>query len=145
MYAILIVKNTNRHIILFDGVCNLCNGTVQFIIKRDKKGIFKFASLQSTIGQSLLKQFNLSTDTFHSFVYIKNNEYFTKSTAALSIAKELGGVWKLLYGFIIIPKFIRDSIYNLISKNRYKVFGKSETCMLPTTNIKERFLDISYE
>ena len=98
--------SNDAHILLFDGVCNLCNGIVQFTIKRDKEAKFKFASLQSSSGQLLLKQFNLPTDDFDSFVYINGNNYFLKSSAALHVLRELGGGWKLFYAFIIIPKFI---------------------------------------
>jgi predicted DCC family thiol-disulfide oxidoreductase YuxK len=132
----------NDKLILFDGVCNLCNGGVQFIIKKDSKAIFKFASLQSSTGQHLLQKFNLPLTDFNSFVYIKNGNYMLKSTAILHILKDLGNGWQLLYGFIIIPRFIRDGIYFLIEKNRYKLFGKRETCMVPTPEIKSRFLDI---
>ena len=126
-----------RHIILFDGVCNLCNRSVQFIIKKDKKGIFKFASLQSTVGKELLKEFELPEDSFQSFIYIKND--FSRSDAALEIAKMLNGVWQFVYFFKIVPKFFRDPIYNLIARNRYKWFGKKDECRVPTSKMKERF------
>jgi predicted DCC family thiol-disulfide oxidoreductase YuxK len=126
---------------LFDGVCNLCNGIVQFTIKRDMKAKFKFASLQSASGQLLLKQFNLPTDDFDSFVYINGDNFYLKSTAALHVLKELGGGWKFFYAFIIVPKFIRDFFYDVIAKTRYKLFGKRNTCMLPTPDINQRFLD----
>lgn len=128
-----------RHIILFDGVCNLCNRSVQFIIKKDKKGIFKFASLQSTVGKELLKEFELPEDSFQSFVYVKNDRIFSRSDAALEIAKMLNGVWPFVYFFKIVPKFFRDPIYNLIARNRYKWFGKKDECMVPTPKMKERF------
>lgn len=133
------VKN-ETHILLFDGVCNLCNDIVQFTIKRDPTAKFKFASLQSTSGQTLLKQFGLSTDDLESFVYINGDKYFLKSSAGLRVLKELGGVWKFFYVFIIIPKFIRDFFYNIIAKTRYKMFGKLDTCMVPTPEISKRFL-----
>jgi len=128
-----------RHIILFDGVCNLCNRSVQFIIKKDKKGIFKFASLQSTVGKELLKEFELPEDSFQSFIYVKNDRAFSRSDAALEIAKMLNGVWPFAYFFKIVPKFFRDPIYNLIARNRYKWFGKKDECMVPTSKMKERF------
>lgn len=130
-----------NHILLFDGVCNLCNGIVLFTIKRDPKAKFKFASLQSKIGQSLLKKFGLPTDDFHSFVYINGDKCFLRSSAGLHVLKELGGFWKLSYGFIIIPKVIRDFIYNIIAKTRYKIFGKRDNCMIPTADLKHRFLE----
>ncbi len=131
----------DKPIILFDGVCNLCNSSVQKIIKSDPKENFLFASLQGYNGQRLLQQFNLPQTNFNSFVLIQNNKAFTKSTAALMVAKQMNGFWKILYGFIIFPKFIRDWVYNIIANNRYKWFGKKESCMLPSPNLKNRFLD----
>lgn len=128
-------------IIIFDGVCNLCNGSVQFVIKHDKKSLFKFASLQSEAGQSLLQQYLLPTKDYTSFVLIENNRAYTRSSAALRVAKHLSGPISFLYGFIIVPAFIRDAVYNLISKNRYKWFGKKDSCMIPTPQLKERFLN----
>ena len=132
--------NNNTRIILFDGVCNLCNGFVQFIIKRDPKAKFKFASLQSPEGLSLLNKFGLPTIDFDSLVYINGDNYLIKSNAGLAILKELEGFWKLFHVFIIIPKFIRDFFYDIISKTRYKIFGKRTSCMIPTPEIKQRFL-----
>lgn len=126
--------------ILFDGVCNLCNGAVTFVIKRDKKSQIKFAALQSETGQRLLKQFNLSANIFNSFIFIEDGIAYTQSTAALKVCKYLTAMWPLLYGFIIVPGFIRDRIYKWIAKNRYKWFGKQEQCMIPTPELKERFL-----
>lgn len=128
-------------IILFDGVCNLCNGAVQYIIKHDKKNIFRFASLQSETGQKLLGQYDLKQNELHSFILIEKNKAYSSSTGALRVAKNLNGLWPLLYSYIIIPKFIRDSIYNLIASNRYKWFGKKDECMLPTAELKARFLN----
>ncbi|MEO6404185.1 MAG: thiol-disulfide oxidoreductase DCC family protein [Ferruginibacter sp.] len=132
----------NEHpIILFDGICNLCNQAVQFVIKQDKKSIFKFASLQGHHGQHLLKQYHLSQDDFNSFVLISNNKLYTRSAAALKIARHLTSPANLLYGFIIVPAFIRNAVYNIIAKNRYRWFGKKDECMIPTPELKERFLD----
>lgn len=133
--------NNEEHILLFDGVCNLCNSIVQFTIKRDPKGKFKFASLQSASGQSLLKKFHLPTDDFNSFVFIKGEKLFLKSSAGLHVLKELGGVWKFFYGFIIVPRPVRDFIYMIIAKTRYKIFGKQRTCMIPSEKLKIRFID----
>jgi predicted DCC family thiol-disulfide oxidoreductase YuxK len=133
--------NNNERIILFDGVCNLCNGSVQFVIKKDTEAKFKYASLQSASGQALLKKFNLPLEQFDSFIYIKGSQVFQRSAGALNVLKDLGGFWKLLYGFIIIPPFLRDAVYNYIAKNRYKFFGKRESCMIPTPELKKRFLD----
>lgn len=127
-------------IVLFDGVCNLCNSSVQFILKRDKKKKFLFGSLQGEAGQKLLQQFNLPTDNFHSFVLIEGASVYTQSTAALRMARHLKGGWQLLYGFIILPKFLRDGVYKWIATNRYKWFGKRETCRIPTAEERSRFL-----
>lgn len=128
-------------VILFDGICNLCNNAVQFVLKHDKKKLFRFASLQSDFGKSILIKYGLPTDNFNSFVLILNGKAYTKSTAALSVAKMLSGPMKLLYGFIIVPAFIRNGVYNVIANNRYKWFGKKESCMLPSPDVAARFLN----
>ena len=130
----------DKPVILFDGVCNLCTGSVQFILKRDKEKKFLFASLQSNYGQKLLQQLNLPTDTFNSFILYQDGKIFTRSTAALKMFQELKG-WKWVKIFWIVPKFIRNAVYNLIAKNRYNWFGKKEECMIPTPDLKARFLD----
>lgn len=127
-------------IILFDGVCNFCNSSVNFIIDRDTTNYFKFGALQSDEGQALLRKHNQSTDSFDTLILIEGDKLYTRSTAALRIAKKLSGLWPLFYVFIIIPKFFRDPIYNLIAKNRYKVFGKKDTCRLPTPQERAKFL-----
>ena len=119
----------NENILLFDGFCNLCSRLVNFIIKRDKKAKFFFLSLQSASGQSLLKNFGLPTDDFGSVVYIRGDKYFLKSSAILHILKELGGIWKLFFIFIIIPNSVRDFIYKIIAKTRYKIFGSHDSCI----------------
>lgn len=131
----------NHPIVLFDGVCNLCNSSVQFIIKKDKKKIFRFASLQGKTGQALLQKFNLPTDNFNSFILVEEDTIYTKSTGALRMLKKLGGGWSLLYGFILVPAFIRNAVYNWVASNRYKWFGKQESCMIPTPELRSRFLD----
>ena len=131
----------NKSVILFDGVCNLCNNSIQFIIKRDKKQRFLYASLQSDAAQSILLQFQSKNSDFDSIVLIENKKMYQKSTAILKIIKHLPSFWKLNYAFIIVPKFIRDSVYTWLAKNRYKWFGKRETCMVPTKELKILFLD----
>ena len=131
----------NKSIILFDGVCNLCNASVNFIIKHDKNAQFIFASLQSDAAKEILLQYNLKKIKIDSIVLIQNNEIYEKSSAALRIAKALSGGFKSLYLFIIIPKFIRDFGYDYIAKNRYKWYGQKETCMIPTSEIKNRFIN----
>ncbi len=125
-------------IILFDGVCNLCNGAVQFIIERDKKQQFRFASLQSDFGQQYQQQVGAAVD---SILLVKNDKIYQKSSAALRIARHLDGLWPLLFLFIIVPPFIRNSIYDWIARNRYRWFGKQDSCWLPTPDLKALFLD----
>ncbi len=132
--------SNNYKIILFDGVCNLCNGAVTYIIKRDKKNVFKFAALQSEIGQQLISKFNIDTSKIDSIILIDGEKHYTKSSAALHIAKQLSGAYPLLFGFMVVPKFIRNSVYDYIAKNRYKWFGKKESCMIPTAELKSKFL-----
>ncbi len=135
------MKHIESHkIILFDGVCNLCNGAINFVIKKDKKNIFKFAPLQSEIGEALLSKFQIDTSNVDSIILVDGENYYAKSSAALRISKELYGGYPLLYGFIILPRFIRDLVYDYIAKNRYKWFGKKESCMIPTPELKEKFL-----
>ena len=131
----------NKKIILFDGVCNLCNSSAQFILKRDKKEQFLFASLQGRTGQEYLHKFQLPADTFNSFLLVEGDHYYTRSTSALRIARSLSGAWPLLYAFMIVPRFIRDAVYNLIARNRYKWFGKTDTCWVATPVLKAKFLD----
>lgn len=128
-------------IILFDGVCNLCNGAINFIIKHDPKGIFKFASLQGETGKKLLAQHNIDPQETDSIVLIDNDQVSVKSSAALRIAKNLNQGYPFLFGFMIIPTFIRNGVYDFIAANRYKWFGKKESCMLPTPELRSRFLD----
>ena len=130
----------DKPIILFDGVCNLCNKSVQFILKRDKDQIFLFASLQSAFGQKLLKDFHLAADNFNSFILYQDGKIFSSSTGALKMFSQLKN-WGWVKIFWIVPKFIRDAVYNWVAKNRYKWFGKKEECMIPTPDLKERFLD----
>ncbi len=130
-----------KPIILFDGVCNLCNNSVQFVIKHDPSDKFMFAALQSARGQQLLQQYNLPTAGFDSFVLIQNEKVFLKSTAALQVAKQLSGPIKLLYGFIIVPAFIRNAVYAFVAKNRYKWFGKKDSCMIPSPSLQSKFLN----
>jgi predicted DCC family thiol-disulfide oxidoreductase YuxK len=128
-------------IVLFDGVCNLCNGSVLFLIKKDKKNLLRFASLQSSVGQEILQKFNLPTTEFNSFVLVANERVYLRSSAALKTASYLGGLWLFFQIFWIVPKFVRDLVYDFIAKNRYKWFGKKSECMMPTPELKARFLD----
>jgi predicted DCC family thiol-disulfide oxidoreductase YuxK len=131
----------NKKIILFDGVCNLCNSSVQYVIKHDKKDIFRFVALQSELGQEILKHIGINTKHIDSIVlYIPGVAYYYKSAAALEIAKDLGGVFTLGTIFKIIPSKLRDVLYDYIAKNRYKWYGKQDSCMIPTPELKNKFL-----
>jgi len=131
----------NKSIILFDGVCNLCNASVNFVIKHDKKEQFLFASFQSDAAKEIMLHFNLKNLNLDSIVLIDDQKIYEKSTAILRIAKLLNGGFKFLYFFIVIPKSFRDWLYSYIAKNRYKFFGKRERCMIPSLELKNRFLD----
>ena len=133
--------NHDKPIILFDGVCNLCNTSVQFIIKRDSKKNFMFSSLQSDAGQAILLQNNLENLDFDTIILLEDGIVYDKSTAILKIIRRLSGFYKFGYIFIMVPKFIRDFVYKIIAKNRYKWFGKRDTCMIPTEELKLRFLE----
>jgi len=130
----------NKKIILFDGVCNLCDSSVQFIIKRDKNDVFRFAALQSEIGEQLTSKYNIDTSKTDSIILIDGEKYYEKSSAALRIAKHLSGGWPILYGFIIVPKIIRNAVYDYIAKHRYQWYGKKESCMIPTPELQAKFL-----
>lgn len=132
---------THKPIILFDGVCNLCNRSVQFVIRHDVEGRFMFASLQSETGQELLKRYQLPATEFNSFILIQDDKIYTRSDGALQVTRQLNGGWKFLYGFIIVPHFIRDRVYDWVSRNRYRWFGKREVCMVPSPELKGRFLN----
>jgi predicted DCC family thiol-disulfide oxidoreductase YuxK len=132
---------TVSHLVLFDGVCNLCSSSVQFIIRRDPGARFRFASLQSEIGQEYLRRFNLNTSRLHSIILVKDDQFLERSDAALEIARNLSGAWPLFYIFKIIPRFLRDPVYNWISRNRYAWFGKKDACWIPTPELRSRFVD----
>lgn len=131
--------NTTKPIIFFDGVCNLCNGSVQFVIKKDKAARFRFASLQSAAGQELLQHFKLSQDNFNSFILFEDGQLYTRSTAALRVFSQLKG-WKWTRALQWFPLFIRDGVYKFIARNRYRWFGKRESCMVPRADLVSRFL-----
>lgn len=136
----------NKKIILFDGVCNLCNSSIQFVIKRDKKDIFRYAALQSEIGQKLTAERGIDTDDIDSIILIEPGvAYYSKSTAALEISKSIGGIYGLLSLLLWIPEGLRNLIYDFIARNRYKWYGKQEACMIPTPELKSKFLNSEYK
>ena len=132
----------NKQLILFDGVCNLCNSSIQYVINHDKNERFMFAPLQSNVGELVIKKFSIDTKKIDSILlYSNENGLSIKSSAALKVAKHLGFPRNLMFGFIIIPAFIRNWVYDYIAKNRYRWYGKKEECMIPTPELKSRFLN----
>ena len=131
----------DKKIILFDGVCNLCDSSIQFIIKHDKKDLFRFVALQSEIGMEITKHIGVDTSKIDSILlYEPGKAYYYKAEAALKIAKELGGIYTAISWFGILPKFLTNSVYDYIAKNRYKWYGKKDACMIPTPELKAKFL-----
>ena len=131
---------TDHKIILFDGVCNFCNFWVNFIIDRDNNDAFRFAALQSETGQQILKELKLNINDFDTFILVDGSNYYSKSTAALLISKNLKGLWKLLFLFIVIPGPIRNFLYDIVARNRYKIFGKRDVCRIPSEKDKLKFI-----
>lgn len=130
-----------RKILLFDGVCNLCNGSVQFVLKNDRKKEVVFSSLQSRAGQEILENNGFSTHQFNSIIFYRHGKILQQSTAVLYLLRDMGGIWTLFFPLIIIPPFVRNGIYNWVAKNRYKWFGQSQSCMLPLPEYKNRFIE----
>jgi predicted DCC family thiol-disulfide oxidoreductase YuxK len=128
-----------KSIVLFDGVCNFCNGSVNFIIGRDAADRFRFAALQSETGRRLVEQFGLSE--IDSIILIEDDKAYIHSTAALRIARRLGGILAPLYAGIIVPKFMRDFLYKTFASNRYRLFGRKDECMIPSPQVRAKFLD----
>ena len=131
------MAENERPVILFDGVCNLCTGSVQFVIERDSRKQFRFASLQSPVAERLLGRRN----DLDSVVLVENNAIYRKSTAALRIARRLDGLWPALAVFLVVPRFLRDAVYDWIGHRRYRMFGKRDACWVPNAELAERFLD----
>ncbi|WP_404466101.1 thiol-disulfide oxidoreductase DCC family protein [Vreelandella aquamarina] len=132
----------NRYIVIFDGVCNFCNGAVNFIIHRDPEGAFAFTPMQSELAQELTQGFNVPDVGMDTLVLIKDGERYVLSDAALEIAKDLKGPWRFCYAFKVVPKPIRDAVYKLFARNRYKLFGQKDVCMVPLAEVKSRFVGI---
>jgi predicted DCC family thiol-disulfide oxidoreductase YuxK len=133
-------RKLSHPIVLFDGVCNFCNGSINFIIRRDRRKIFRFASLQSETGARVLRQFGLPLDSVETIVLVEDSSCYTRSSAALRIVRRLGVPWSMLYVLNVIPATARNAIYDLIARNRYRWFGKKNVCMIPTPDMRERFL-----
>ncbi|WP_339810130.1 thiol-disulfide oxidoreductase DCC family protein [uncultured Imperialibacter sp.] len=129
------------NLILFDGVCNLCNSSVNFVIERDRKAVFSFASLQSEAGQALLRSQGITEAKLESVMLWGNSVLYKKSRAALEISRQLSGLWPILYVFRIVPAFLRDFVYDFVAANRYKWFGKRDQCRMPEPGLKKRFVE----
>lgn len=133
--------NTHHHpVVLFDGVCNLCNGFVQFAIQQDPKARLRFAALQSEAGQQLLARFGLAGQPLKTVFLIENQRLYRKSSAGLRVLYHFGGAWRLLYALTIVPAPLRDLVYDYIARHRYRWFGQRPTCWMPTPDLKQRFL-----
>jgi predicted DCC family thiol-disulfide oxidoreductase YuxK len=132
----------NRHVVIFDGVCNFCNGVVTFIINRDPAGIFAFVPMQSRLAHELMNRHNINTIGMDTFLLIKNEQCFVFSSAALEISKDLTGFWYVFTVLKIFPSRFRDFFYKTLARNRYKLFGKQENCLVPDEEVKSRFIGI---
>jgi len=132
---------SNNPVIFFDGVCNLCNASVQFILERDKHKYFQFTALQGNYAKAILPELGANANQLNSILLLEGGKIYQKSSAALKIAKKLSGFWPLLYVFITVPKFMRDWVYDIVAKNRYKCWGRQESCWVPTPELKSRFYD----
>ncbi len=128
-------------VVVFDGVCNLCNSSVNWIIDHDKRNQFLFSSLQSGYGKEVVRKFNIVGDYLNTFILVEDEKIYLRSTAALRVLKHIGGIYTLGYAFIIVPRFIRDGIYDIIARNRYRWFGRQESCRIPTPALKAKFLE----
>lgn len=127
-------------IVLFDGVCNFCNSSINFVIERDSKGYFKFAPLQSEAGEKLIAKHGIDIAETDSVILVEDGKAYTHSAAALRIARHLDGIWKLGYWMIIVPRPLRDVVYRFIARHRYRLWGKRDACMMPTPDVRARFL-----
>jgi predicted DCC family thiol-disulfide oxidoreductase YuxK len=132
--------NESNAIVLFDGICNLCSRSVLFIIKRDPGGYFRFAALQTGSGRLIMKKYDITPDNTDSVILLENNKVYYRSDAALRIARKLRGAWKLFYTAVIIPPFIRNFFYDFVARNRYRWFGKRDSCFMPDLALKQRFI-----
>ena len=130
----------NFPVLLFDGVCNLCNGSVQWVLRHDARAQFRFAALQSDTGQALLRRFGLDSAQLDTVVLVDGDRIFLRSDAPLEVARRLGGGWALLYIFKVLPRPLRNAVYDWVARHRYRWFGREESCMLPRLEWKGRFV-----
>lgn len=139
MSRLPVLSPASERVLLFDGVCNLCNGFVNFVIDRDPERLFRFAALQSRAGEGFSRKYSFSGDALRTLILVENGRVYQKSTAVLRMCRSLSGVWPVFYAFIIVPRFLRDAAYDLVAANRYRWFGRRETCRVPAAADKERF------
>jgi len=128
-------------IVLFDGVCKFCNASVNFIIDHDPAGRIRFAALQSEAGQALLRKFRLDTSEFDTLILVEGERFWARSTAALRVAGHLGGPWRYLSALLLMPAFLRDPLYDVLARNRFRWFGRLDACRVPTPEVRARFLE----
>ena len=133
-------KTPQNGVILFDGVCNFCNSSINFVMDRDPSGFFKFGALESEEGIALLKKAGYQSEYLDSVLLLQDGHVYRDSEAALRITRKMTGLWPLMFGFIIVPRVIRDAVYNWIARNRYRWFGKMDSCRMPTPEIRSRFI-----
>jgi predicted DCC family thiol-disulfide oxidoreductase YuxK len=136
-----VVDDLDAPVILFDGVCNLCNAAVRTVVRYDDAGVFRLAPLQSAVGQELLRRNGLPTAGFDSFVLVADGEVYTRSTAALRVCRRLSLPWSFLGSFLVVPAPLRDPFYDLVARLRYRVFGKTDECQVPSPEVRERFAE----
>jgi predicted DCC family thiol-disulfide oxidoreductase YuxK len=138
-----VVDDLDQPVLLFDGVCNLCNGFVRFVVRFDSAGRYLFAPLQSDVGRELLDRLDMPTESIETVVLVDEESVSTKSTAALRVLRELDGPWPLLSPLVVLPTGLRDRVYDLVATHRYRVFGRTDECQVPDPEIRERFLERS--
>jgi predicted DCC family thiol-disulfide oxidoreductase YuxK len=132
---------SQHHIVIFDGVCNFCNGVVNFIIRRDPKALFSFTPMQSESGERLIEKYDATMVGVDTILLIKNGQCYERTDAAIEIAGDLTGLWSMFRVFKILPKSFRDYFYRLFARNRYKLFGRREECMIPSPEVRDRFIE----
>lgn len=136
-----VVDDLDAPVLLFDGVCNLCNATVRTVVRYDDRGVFRFAPLQSPVGEELLRRHGLPTDEYDSVVLVEAGKTYIRSTAALQVCRRLGLPWSLLASLFVVPAPLRDPFYDLIARTRYRLFGRTDECQVPSPEVRERFAE----